>query len=143
MAASPLTFVVEHLDPELGRWSSLEYACIARESQARGARFLLSSVSPSLQMPRDLADAPGLEVERRGVEEIFEKPQVCLLDPGAQAELSPADGDQFKVFLFGGILGENGPVCLGVAIWLTRRLVFQVTIPREVSLFALDRIVSH
>ncbi|RMJ28200.1 DUF431 domain-containing protein [Aspergillus sp. HF37] len=109
MAAPPLTFVVEHLDPELGRWSSLEYACIARESQARGARFLLSSVSPSLQMPRDLADAPGLEVERRGVEEIFEKPQVCLLDPGAQAELSPADGDQFKVFLFGGILGDDPP----------------------------------
>lgn len=102
-----LSFVVEHLDPELGPWSSLEYACIARESQAKGARFLLSSVPPSLQMSDELAATPGLDVERRGVEEIYadQKPQVCLLDPGAQTELSPADGDEFKVFLFGGILG--------------------------------------
>lgn len=111
-----LTFVVEHLDPELGPWSSLEYACIARESQAAAARFLLSSVPPSLQMPSDLADTPGLEVEHRGVEEIFahQKSQVCLLDPGAQTELSPADRDRFKVFLFGGILGEKD-VCLSPA----------------------------
>lgn len=107
MGSQPLAFVVEHLDPELGAWSSLEYACIARESQSKGARFLLSSVSPSLQMSKDLASTPGLEVERRGVEELFEKSQVCLLDPAAQTELSPADGDQFGVFLFGGILGEN------------------------------------
>lgn len=105
----PTTYVVEHLDPELGPWSSLEYGCIARESHATGARFLLSSVPHSLQMPKDLAATQGLEVERRSVEEIFadRKSQVCLLDPAAQVELSPADGDQFRVFLFGGILGAN------------------------------------
>lgn len=101
------TFVVEHLDPELGPWSALEYACIARESHAAGARFLLSSVSPSLQLPPDLASTQGLQVDQRGVEEIFadRKSKVCLLDPAAQDELSPADGEQFEVFLFGGILG--------------------------------------
>lgn len=101
------TFVVEHLDPELGPWSALEYACIARESHETGARFLLSSVSPSLQLPSDLAATQGLQVDQRGVEEIFadRKSKVCLLDPAAQDELSPADGEQFEVFLFGGILG--------------------------------------
>lgn len=102
-----VAFVVEHLDPELGPWSALEYACIARESHASGARFLLSSVPAELQMPADLAATQGLEVEQRSVEEIFadRKDKVCLLDPAAQVELSPEDGDTFEVFLFGGILG--------------------------------------
>lgn len=104
-----ITYVVEHLDPELGPWSSLEYGCIARESHAAGARFLLSSVPSSLQMPKDLAATQGLEVEHRSVEEIFadRKSKVCLLDPAAEADLNPADGDQFEVFLFGGILGAR------------------------------------
>lgn len=104
-----VAFVVEHLDPELGPWSALEYACIARESHASTARFLLSSVPADLQMPAELAATKGLEVERRSVEEIFadRKEKVCLLDPAAQVELSPEDGDNFEVFLFGGILGMH------------------------------------
>lgn len=107
--SKPITFVVEHLDPELGPWSALEYGCIARESYACGARFLLSSVPTKLQMPADLIATRGLEVERRGVEEIFgdQKDRVCLLDPAAQIELNPEDGDIFDVFLFGGILGNK------------------------------------
>ncbi|ODM21710.1 hypothetical protein SI65_02554 [Aspergillus cristatus] len=111
MSKTPATFVVEHLDPELGPWSALEYGCIARESHAIGAQFLLSSVPPSLQLPQELAAAQGLEVNQRSVEEIFadRKDKVCLLDPAAQVELSPADGDRFEVFLFGGILGDDPP----------------------------------
>lgn len=107
----PKAFVVEHLDPELGPWSALEYAAIARESYASGARFLLSSVPAELQMPAELAATQGLEVEQRSVEDIFadRKDKVCLLDPAATTELSPEDGDVFEVFLFGGILGTNRP----------------------------------
>ena len=105
----PVTYVVEHLDPELGPWSALEYRCIALESDAAGARFLLTSVLESLQMPDELAGLKGLEVENRSVEEIFasRKPKVCLLDPSATEELSTLDGDQFEIFLFGGILGRT------------------------------------
>jgi ribosome biogenesis SPOUT family RNA methylase Rps3 len=102
-------YVIEHLDPELGPWSALEYACIAHElSHASSpARFLLTSVPESLQIPDDLARVPYLEVERRSVETIFagHKAKVCLLDPAAKEELSPADGERFEIFLFGGILG--------------------------------------
>ncbi|OAX78733.1 hypothetical protein ACJ72_06956, partial [Emergomyces africanus] len=105
------TFVVEHLDPELGPWSALEYGCIARESSAAGARFLLTSVPESLKMPDELAVLSSLEVEHRGVEEIFadRKEKVCLLDPSATTELCPRDGAEFEVFLFGGILGDDPP----------------------------------
>lgn len=101
--------MVEHLDPELGQWSALEYACIARESHALGARFLLSSVPAELSgnLPAELVATEGFEVEQRSVEEIYPKDKVCLLDPSAQVELSPEDGDTFDVFLFGGILGRK------------------------------------
>ena len=102
------TYVVEHLDPELGPWSSLEYAAIAEESRDAGARFCLSSVPEALSLPQRLLDIQGLIVEHRSVEVIHgeEKDRVCLLDPAAVEELSPEDGDKFDVFLFGGILGR-------------------------------------
>lgn len=116
--ATQRAFVVEHLDPELGPWSALEYGCIARESHARGARFLLSSVPAELQMPADLAATNGLEVEQRSVEDIFaeKKDRVCLLDPAASVELSPEDGDNFDVFLFGGILGMTSTSTLTLTL---------------------------
>ncbi|KAL3469978.1 SAM-dependent RNA methyltransferase [Aspergillus californicus] len=108
---TPVTIVVEHLDPELGVWSALEYGCIAREAHQSDSRFLLSSVPASLQVPDSLAATKGFEIEHRSVEEVFadRRSKVCLLDPSAKAELSPADGDNFEVFLFGGILGDDPP----------------------------------
>ena len=104
-------FVVEHLDPELEQWSGLEYLAIARESRDAGCQFYLSSVSPDLQVPAELKETKGFTIEQRSVEEIFasKKERVCLLDPAAKHELSPADGEEFDVFLFGGILGDAPP----------------------------------
>ncbi|EFQ98971.1 DUF431 domain-containing protein [Nannizzia gypsea CBS 118893] len=111
----PPTFVVEHLDPELGPWSALEYKCIAEELGKAGAKFMLTSVPKSLRLPQSLASQSNLGVEHQSVEELFvdKKPAVCLLDPAAVTELSPADGTAFQVFLFGGILvfwvGDHPP----------------------------------
>jgi ribosome biogenesis SPOUT family RNA methylase Rps3 len=109
MAGVGKTFVVEHLDPELEQWSSLEYAAIAQECHDTGSQFLLSSVPTSLKLPENLQQAKGLNVETRGIEEIYadRKNRVCLLDPAAAKDLSPEDGDNFDIFLFGGILGES------------------------------------
>ena len=103
------TYVVEHLDPELGPWSALEYRTIAEESALDGATFCLSSVPRDLTLPSDLCTLQGLVVEHRGVEEIYadSKDRVCLLDPAAKAELSVEDAMLFDVFLFGGILGMS------------------------------------
>ncbi|KAF2204712.1 DUF431-domain-containing protein [Delitschia confertaspora ATCC 74209] len=105
------TFVVEHLDPELEDWSSLEYGAIASECHDAGAKFLLSSVPTSLKLPQNLQGARGLTVETRGIEEIYadRKDKVCLLDPAASKDLSPEDGNTFEIFLFGGILGDDPP----------------------------------
>lgn len=111
MATTRKAFVVEHLDPELEQWSALEYIAIARESRDAGCDFYLSSVSPDLKAPAGLKECEGTRIEQRSVEEIFasKKERVCLLDPAATQELSPADGEDFDVFLFGGILGDDPP----------------------------------
>ena len=101
------SYIVEHLDPELGPWSTLEYRSIAQESAKAGVRFLLSSVPRAMSIPLELRDLQSLIVEHLSVEELFQedKGRVCLLDPAATVELSPEDGTKFDVFLFGGILG--------------------------------------
>ncbi|KAK5059898.1 hypothetical protein LTR84_009781 [Exophiala bonariae] len=107
------TFVVEHLDPELGPWSALEYKTIAQESKNAGCRFILSSVPESLLQSQDLQilhDA-GAEGRNDSIEEYFadRKDRICLLDPAAKQELDTTDANQFDVFLFGGILGDDPP----------------------------------
>ena len=107
--AQSKTFIVEHLDPDLESWSSLEYAAIAAECHdpKYTSHFVLSSVPKTLQLPPELRNMAGLTIEHRSVEELYNgrKERVCLLDPKAEEELSPSDGNCFDAFLFGGILG--------------------------------------
>lgn len=107
MASTCKTFIVEHLDPELGPWSELEYIAITEESQAAGSTFTLCSLPPEFQVPAALQRNAAFAAEKRSVEELYaaDKSRVCLLDPAAVKDLSPEDGDTFDAFLFGGILG--------------------------------------
>lgn len=104
------TFVVEHLDPELGPWSALEYKTIAAESRAAGCDFILSSVPQSLLQSETLTNL-GANARSDAVEVYFadKKDKICLLDPSAKQELDPSDAEEFDVFLFGGILGDDPP----------------------------------
>lgn len=110
MAGSNFTFVVEHLDPELGPWSALEYKAIAEESRLEGCSFILSSVPAPLLSSHELQYV-GADVKSESVETYFadRKHRVCLLDPQADKELAPSDSQQFDTFLFGGILGDDPP----------------------------------
>ncbi|RMD39883.1 hypothetical protein DV735_g5249, partial [Chaetothyriales sp. CBS 134920] len=104
------TFVVEHLDPELGPWSALEYKAIAEESKQAGCDFILSSVPESLLQSSQL-QALGANAKAESIEVYFadRKERICLLDPQGEQELSPSDATHFDVFLFGGILGDDPP----------------------------------
>jgi ribosome biogenesis SPOUT family RNA methylase Rps3 len=108
--AARKTFVVEHLDPELGPWSALEYTAIAKESKSAECDFILSSVPKSLLESSDLQGV-GAQTRAESVEDYFSdrKDRICLLDPQAKHELSPSDGEAFDIFLFGGILGDDPP----------------------------------
>ncbi len=118
---APKTYIVEHLDDELGPWSELEYITIAKESHQAGANFCLSSVPSSLVLPGPLEAVPGFTADGRSVEVLYaeDKTRVCLLDPSATNELTPGDGAAFDVFLFGGILGELHPTNQYLSLILT------------------------
>lgn len=109
MASTGKTFIVEHLDEELGPWSELEYLAIAAETKEAKGAFILSSLPPAFQVPAGLTTNSAFTAEHRGVEELYaaNKARVCLLDPAASKDLSPEDGATFDAFLFGGILGES------------------------------------
>ena len=117
MPSTAKTYIVEHLDPELGPWSSLEYQAIATETVESGSMFCLSSISRSLKLPKELQNAPGVLIENRSVEEMYklEKDRVCLLDPAAPSELHVEDAALFDVFLFGGILGTTSKIVVKLA----------------------------
>lgn len=121
IAMASKTYIVEHLDDELGPWSELEYITIAKESHMAGAKFCLSSVPPSLVLPEALKAVPGFTADGNSVEDLYaaDKSRVCLLDPSASKELSPEDGDTFDVFLFGGILGMFSYAVSYISIALT------------------------
>ena len=105
------SYVIEHLDPELGPWSSLEYQAIAKECHEAGAAFYLTSLPKELELPSEFSSLKSFNIKRQGVEEIYaeQKARVCLLDPAAKEELAVDDGDKFDIFLFGGILGDDPP----------------------------------
>jgi ribosome biogenesis SPOUT family RNA methylase Rps3 len=103
------TFIVEHLDPELEDWQGLEYNTISEESIASGSHFLLSGLTPSFDAAKQL-NIPSTSKTERTVETIYptleDRQKVCLLDPKAEQDLCPEDGEKFDAFLFGGILGK-------------------------------------
>lgn len=106
------TIIVEHLDPELEDWQILEYKCIASECDANNTNFLLSGLS-SVSATLKQLDLPDSQLSGQSVESLYSEPKqrrrVCLLDPKAEHDLSPEDGENFDVFLFGGILGDDPP----------------------------------
>lgn len=108
-------YIVEHLDPELGPWSKLEYVAIAEESQESGSSFTLSSLPEDFKVPEQLQAIPTFKATQNSVENIYAatKNTVCLLDPSAEKDISPEDAQEFGTFLFGGILGELESPCLG------------------------------
>lgn len=140
MAAPPQptskTFIVEHLDPELGPWSELEYLAIADETREAGGSFILSSLPDGFQVPKGLESNKAFTAEKRGVEELYaaNKARVCLLDPAAAKDLSPEDGETFDAFLFGGILGEVHEPRRNDQLWAKLTSLSQATILLEVGI---------
>ena len=112
MAKPTPTIIVEHLDPELEDWQALEYKCIAEECASSGFGFLLSGVHSVSEIAKQLS-LPASNLTSESVESSYgteiHRQRVCLLDPKGEKDLSPQDGEQFDVFLFGGILGDDPP----------------------------------
>lgn len=103
------TFIVEHLDPELEAWQLLEYNTISKECKP-ASRFLLSGLpSPNTNPGLSSVEQTSTSVDALVASAGIPKERVCLLDPKGEKDICPEDGDDFDVFVFGGILGDDPP----------------------------------
>ncbi|CAE6419716.1 unnamed protein product [Rhizoctonia solani] len=127
------TFVIEHMEEDdeesksVPPWVYLEYRqMIAVAGPTSSVLFTHLSSSSRTTLNSALAsvqDSSKFEVHSLGILDVMKQhgildvmkqhgvdlSQVCLLDPKAEKELSPSDGENFSWFLFGGILGDDPP----------------------------------
>jgi ribosome biogenesis SPOUT family RNA methylase Rps3 len=96
--------VIQHLEPELGKWSMIEYKHISK-FLGGPERFMITNVKhfPKYQDLQDIATVIHEDVTSLNLE------NVCVLDPEAQETLTPQEAKNIDYFLFGGILGGYPP----------------------------------
>ncbi|KAK6354812.1 hypothetical protein TWF696_003944 [Orbilia brochopaga] len=116
-------YVVEHLDKELEAWSKLEYLSIAHEcipprdtpheQMPQSPNFHITSLPEELfhKLPKELKWHGNLHATMDEVVQLpgIDSAEVCLLDPKADRDMAPEDGEAFRWFVFGGILGDDPP----------------------------------
>ncbi|KAL5639707.1 hypothetical protein ACGC1H_006334 [Rhizoctonia solani] len=115
------TFVIEHMEEDdeesksVPPWVYLEYKqMIAIAGPTSSVLFTHLSSSSRAALNSALASVQAsskFEVHSLGILDVMKQHgvdlnQICLLDPKAEKELSPSDGESFSWFLFGGILGK-------------------------------------
>ncbi|KAH6903284.1 SAM-dependent RNA methyltransferase [Coprinopsis sp. MPI-PUGE-AT-0042] len=121
------TYVIEHMEEDdeesktIPPWVELEYAHM-RTFAGPDAQVIFTSLSEASKTflnnsvdTNPSSDKAKASFHKEGILQLMEKSgvpldKVCLLDPKAEKELSPEDGDGvFEWFLFGGILGDDPP----------------------------------
>ncbi|GMK57776.1 hypothetical protein CspeluHIS016_0406100 [Cutaneotrichosporon spelunceum] len=119
-------YIIEHMEEDdaetraLPEWVRLEYAhmlqLVGPSSSVCFTSLSASSIPP---LASYLTESPGGSKAVLSPSPVLSflssqdppvpKARVCLLDPRAEAAISPADADSFDVFLYGGILGDDPP----------------------------------
>ncbi|OSD00422.1 DUF431-domain-containing protein [Trametes coccinea BRFM310] len=121
------SYVIEHMEEDeetpksIPKWVELEYMHM-RTLAGPGATVHFthlsqgscSTLSNLFSQDSDASKAEAYAHQKSVLQLMEEKginlERACLLDPKAEKELSPEDGDgRFEWFLFGGILGDDPP----------------------------------
>lgn len=88
--------------------ATVHFTSLSHSSQAALAKAFAPNTDPSAA-PTATARPHTADVLTLIKELNIPLERVCLLDPRAEQEISPEDGEAFDMFLFGGILGEFIP----------------------------------
>lgn len=97
-------FVIEHLEPKVGKWLYFEYA---NASRIVGRDRLIFTNVKRKEDAKVLSDL-GV-VRRESFSEIFSPEKIIILDPKALERLRPGDFTDKEAVIVGGILGGNPP----------------------------------
>jgi len=99
-----LIFVIEHLEPEIGKWLYIEYAHASSIVGRDKIIFTNIRDQRSLEILSNLGS-----VRRESFAEIFSPKEIIILDPKAPERLEPEDLLGKTAIIVGGILGDNPP----------------------------------
>ena len=97
-------FIIEHLEPEIGAWSFIEYEHISDEVGKDNIWFTNVDNKDIKKISK-----LGKAIDKRIKDVGLDMKRVCVLDPDASEKLKPEDAEKFDYFVFGGILGDNPP----------------------------------
>ena len=92
-------FVIEHLEPRVWKWCTIEYAHISKTVGKKSLWFTNTNSKVLKKYGRVLKKS----VSKLGLK------NACVLDPEAKKVLTPKEAKKFKFFIFGGILGDYPP----------------------------------
>jgi ribosome biogenesis SPOUT family RNA methylase Rps3 len=103
------SYIIEHMEDAMHEWCALEYKHMLHNIGPDHLYFTsLSDKCMNEGMPEELKSAKCYQLDVLNLPDV-EPEEICLLDPAGTSELAPEDGDKFKYFLFGGILGDHPP----------------------------------
>lgn len=97
-------FVIEHLEPEIGKWLYIEYMHASEIVEKKQLVFT------NIKNQRDIKLLSKLgTVKRESFAEIFTSEKTIILDPKAPKKLRPEDFEGKEAVVIGGILGDHPP----------------------------------
>jgi ribosome biogenesis SPOUT family RNA methylase Rps3 len=94
-------YIIEHLEPRLWKWCMIEYEHIS-ENVGKDNLWFTNVKKGSKKLEK------YGKVMKESVKAMNLK-NACILDPEAQATLTPEESSSFDYFIFGGILGDSPP----------------------------------
>jgi ribosome biogenesis SPOUT family RNA methylase Rps3 len=94
------TFIIEHLDQKMWKWSLLEYAHISSIVGRKNLRF--TSIKSGAGRLRKLGRVFSKKTSQLGLNQ----KKTCILDSTGKKTLEPKDAEKFDYFVFGGVLGD-------------------------------------
>lgn len=136
---APAKFVIEHLEPKLYRWCSLEYKHISKLVGKKNLIFTNIKSRAAQHKLSTLGKVSSVSVSRLGL------PNVCVLDPEAKKTLTPQEAKKFSYFVFGGILGDYPPkkrTKTELKLKGERRNIGKAQLPTDNAVYVVKKIAS-
>ncbi|MBU4086076.1 MAG: hypothetical protein KKB21_00710, partial [Nanoarchaeota archaeon] len=96
-------FIIEHLEPELGKWCLIEYKHISKIVRKSNLWFTNIKNNKDKKKLNKLGKVFSESVSRLNLK------NSCILDPESSKTLNPKESGKFNYFIFGGILGDYPP----------------------------------
>jgi ribosome biogenesis SPOUT family RNA methylase Rps3 len=101
--AKKQVYIIEHLEKHVYKWCFFEYEHI---SELVGRENLWFT---NIKRKNRKLEAIGRCFKESVRDLKLDKKEVCILDPETDKTLEPKESEEFKYFIFGGILGDYPP----------------------------------